>query len=542
MKSRFISARLLILLALLPVVASRAAPPDPTGAVAASAISATPPPAAEFTLATWIIGAAVVLGLAVALLLFARHGLKSWSLSQRIGAGFGVILLLLAGLAGLAYGTMRYTNEGFIDYRADARRSVLVGRVQANFLEMRIAAKDYQLKHQDETVARYLARKAKVAEFIATARQMLAGDQQEAITTIEEQVGRHAAAFAEIVRYQGEPGRIESFVKAMDAAGQTADPLIETLKLEIIADQDRLGPIMQARLARMETAMIALSLAIILLGITGAIAIGRSIHADINPIVATLDEAAAQVSAAAGQVSGSSQQLAEGASEQAAAIEETSASLEELSSMTKRNAEHAQSAKDVSAQTRAAAEAGAGEMEEMRGAMDAIKSSSDGIAKIIKTIDEIAFQTNILALNAAVEAARTGEAGMGFAVVAEEVRALAQRSATAAKETAQKIEDSIARSGHGVAISEKVASSLDQILERARRMDALVGEIATASHEQSQGIGQLNSAIGQMDKVTQTNASGAEESAAAAEELNAQAVTLLDSVTSLSRLVRAKRA
>jgi methyl-accepting chemotaxis protein len=176
-------------------------------------------------------------------------------------------------------------------------------------------------------------------------------------------------------------------------------------------------------------------------------------------------------------------------------------------------------------------------MQAMNTAMEAIKVSSDDIAKIIKTIDEIAFQTNILALNAAVEAARAGEAGMGFAVVADEVRNLAQRSAQAAKETAGKIEGAIAKTGQGVDISSKVAKTLNEIVTKARQVDELVAEVASASREQTQGITQINTAVGQMDKVTQSNAANAEESAAAAEELNAQASVMKESVTELLKLV-----
>jgi methyl-accepting chemotaxis protein len=255
-----------------------------------------------------------------------------------------------------------------------------------------------------------------------------------------------------------------------------------------------------------------------------------------------LSDGSAQVAAAAGEVSSASQSLAGGASEQAASLEEASASLEEIASMTKRNAESAGRAKQLANQTRSAAETGAGDVEAMNSAMDAIKASSDNIAKIIRTIDEIAFQTNILALNAAVEAARAGEAGAGFAVVAEEVRGLAQRSAAAARETAGRIEDSIAKSEHGVQISSKVAGSLEEIVQKARQVDSLVAEISQASQEQSQGIGQVLTAVTQMDKVTQSNAASAEETAAAAEQLNSQAFSMDAAVAQLQGLIGGRRA
>jgi methyl-accepting chemotaxis protein len=263
----------------------------------------------------------------------------------------------------------------------------------------------------------------------------------------------------------------------------------------------------------------------------------RAMNRELGTIVTTLNDASDQVAFAATQISGSSQTLANGASQQAAALEETSASLEEMSSMTKRNAEAAQNAKQIAGQARTVVDTGAASMARMVTAMGGIKSSSAEIAKIIKTIDEIAFQTNLLALNAAVEAARAGEAGAGFAVVAEEVRALAQRSAAAAKETAGKIEVALQRSEEGGRISTEVSGVLTQMVEQVRRMDTLVGEIAGASGEQSQGISQVNKAVSDMDKVTQANAAGAEESAAAAEELSAQSHELSKLVADLRQLV-----
>ena len=204
--------------------------------------------------------------------------------------------------------------------------------------------------------------------------------------------------------------------------------------------------------------------------------------------------------------------------------------------MTRRNAENAGHARQLVRETRTAAESGHNDMQQMTAAVAAIKTSSDQIASIIKTIDEIAFQTNILALNAAVEAARAGEAGAGFAVVAEEVRSLAQRSAVAARETAAKIEDAVQRTGEGVRISDKVGSVLEDIVSRIRRTDDLITEIATASAEQSTGLGQLNTAVSAMDHVTQGNAASAAETASSAQELFQQASELVHAVDELNRL------
>jgi len=259
-----------------------------------------------------------------------------------------------------------------------------------------------------------------------------------------------------------------------------------------------------------------------------------------NRLSDSLSDAAGEIHVKAEGFTETSAHLADGSSQQAASLEETSASLEEMSGMTKRNAEAAQNAKKIAGETRTAVENGAAGMQRMTVAMDGIKTSSAEISKIIKTIDEIAFQTNILALNAAVEAARAGEAGAGFAVVAEEVRNLAQRSATAAKETADKIEAALQKSSEGAATSAEVAGMLSRIVEQVRSMDTLVAEIAQASNEQSSGITQVNCAMTSMDKVTQTNAAGAEESASAAHELSSQSTELRSLVDQLRLLVGAQ--
>ena len=254
-----------------------------------------------------------------------------------------------------------------------------------------------------------------------------------------------------------------------------------------------------------------------------------------------LENGSQQLAAASGQVSSASQRLAEGASEQAASLEETSSSLEEIATVTKRNAENAHQAKEYSHQARTAAESGLAEMENMISAMSEIHKSGDKIAKIIRTIDEIAFQTNILALNAAVEAARAGEAGLGFAVVADEVRNLARRSADAAKETAEIIEESIIKSRAGSEISRQVAEGLSGIVSKAREVDDIVGQISLASEEQSQGVALINTSVNQLDTVTQGNAAAAEQSASASEELRSQASLLHEMVADLRTMVTGKK-
>lgn len=271
------------------------------------------------------------------------------------------------------------------------------------------------------------------------------------------------------------------------------------------------------------------------------ISLGLMVSAMItNPIKQAIDGlniGTEEVSSASSQVSAASQALAEGASEQAAAIQETSATLEETSSMVHQNRENTQQAAALAKQAKQYAEKSNDEMHKMSQSMLELKNSSNEIAKIIKVIDEIAFQTNILSLNAAVEAARAGDAGKGFAVVAEEVRNLAQRSAQAAKDTTVIIESNIDLSDSSVNIAKAVRESVESIGEQAAKVSDLLEEISVATNEQAQGVEQIHKAVSQMEMALQSTATTADESASASRSLSEQASNVQEIVDTLVVLV-----
>ncbi len=278
---------------------------------------------------------------------------------------------------------------------------------------------------------------------------------------------------------------------------------------------------------------------IILAGVMfGFFFINRGITRSLQQAVTDLTACSNETASAANQVAGGAQSLADGTSKTAAALEETSASLEEMGSMVKQTAASSSSAATLAGEGRQAGERGSAAMGELAKAIQDIKANADQTAKIVKTIDEIAFQTNLLALNAAVEAARAGDAGKGFAVVAEEVRNLAQRAGEAARNTASLIENSVKAADNGVILAKNVNEIVGQSTTASRKINDLVAEIAASAKEVAQGIEQVSKAVRQMDQVTQSNAAAAEENSAVGEELSAQSMTLNSLVVGLDVMVR----
>jgi methyl-accepting chemotaxis protein len=288
--------------------------------------------------------------------------------------------------------------------------------------------------------------------------------------------------------------------------------------------------------------MLAMLVFGILVGTFLSIYITSSIVKPISTAIDGLSGGSDQITAASGEIARASQGMASGASEQAASLEEISSSLNQITSMTKQTADNVKNADALVQDSVHKAKASQDAMHRLHDAVVEIQNSSNETAKILKDIDEIAFQTNLLALNAAVEAARAGEAGKGFAVVAEEVRNLAQRSAESAKKTAALIESSQASSTRGVSLAEETAEAIEKITDSSNKIAMIVTEITTATDEQARGIAQVNTAVGNMDQVTQSNASSSEELAASSEQLSSQSLTMNDLVSDLVGIVDGEEA
>ena len=331
--------------------------------------------------------------------------------------------------------------------------------------------------------------------------------------------------------------RLQELAKERDRVGTIVVKAAEAISKAGVNITNQYSKEAASELSSASSIMITGLIIALILGVIIAIIIIRSITKPIITAVQTISDGNSQVVSASNEISSSSIALAEGATQQASAVEEVSATVEESTAINNQNAENSREANSLATTANESASRGNEKIKDLMSSMDGISTSSEKIAKIIKTIDEIAFQTNLLALNAAVEAARAGEHGLGFAVVAEEVKNLAQRSANAAKETADIIEESIEQIKNGNSIAQETNEAFEDIVDKVQKTSNIIGEISTSVNEQAEGMNQVATAMGQIDEITQQNAASSEEAAAAAEELNAQALSMLDSVAEIAKMV-----
>ena len=469
-------------------------------------------------------------------------------LSMKIAGGFGIVLVALLTVGGLGFTRITGVQTVVTDLtKTHIPLLQVISAIDVSATEQDLAVTQYALHKEPEFLSKFDTFDKLVDKKFEELKILVKGDQ----TLVDE-------GWLELIEKMAVQHDI--FVKACNAlaeavkAGKSSEewnPIADEVQNQSVALMTHIDGLLDLNTKESNTitalssrvansARISIgtvSVIALVVGLLLAFFITRGIVRPINRIIEGLNEGAEQIASASGQVSSSSQSLAEGSSEQAASIEETSSSLEELSSMTKQNAGNANEADNLMQEAnRIVAEAN-GSMDHLNTSMEEITKASGETSKIIKTIDEIAFQTNLLALNAAVEAARAGEAGAGFAVVADEVRNLAMRAADAAKNTAELIETTVKKVNDGTALVTQTNEAFASVAKSATKVGDLVSEIAAASNEQAQGIGQINTAVTEMDKVTQQNAAGAEESASASEEMNAQAEQMKAIVNELAALV-----
>ncbi len=471
-----------------------------------------------------------------------------WTMQTKLVTCVAVMFALAAilGYSGLSTAT---TFKGAFDHTADStvRKVVLADEIANADSDMVSAqrglilgafAKDTAESEKNQEV--FKSKAASIEKDLDEIRPLLTKEEgKTAVSDIAADLTQWRPHYDEVVQqcqgqHVAEANRIRKEVtapiynKLAASARRLRDLQIETVA-EDKADVNK-------QHASSRTIAIGLLLLCVVMG-SVVIVIVRNISKDIRQSVGRLTDGAEQVASAASQVASASQSLAQGSSEQAASLEETSSSSEEINSMTHKNAENSKVAAEFTAQVDQRVAHANQNLGAMVTSMTEINTSSEKVSKIIKVIDEIAFQTNVLALNAAVEAARAGEAGMGFAVVADEVRNLAQRCAQAAKDTASLIEESMAKSKDGMSKLDLVAGAIQSITESSAKVKTLVDEVHLGSEEQARGIEQIAKAISQMEQVTQKTAANAEESASASEELSGQAESMQSVVTHLQALV-----
>ena len=473
--------------------------------------------------------------------------MSKWGIGRRLFTGIGALVALLLVSGGISTWAGSQMKKQ-LDYTAKVTahqlnlaqtvelEAITLDAEQRRLLLSGLGGDQEGLAHARKVIQETLQENAKKLEEM---KSLSSGDSQRRVAEISSSVQQWHASNTQV----------EELITAGDAsaaweiARKTSGPLLDKVRVAanaLVRDQER------AFAASVEAGessygfmrWLLAGMLLISLPVGAVVAYGvRSLTRTLRSVTRELGDGAHQVASAAGEVAGASQALSQGSSQQAASLEETSAAMVEMTSITRKNAEASHTVADMTSEATALIGTATTALGEMVSSMTAIKESSDKVAKIIKTIDEIAFQTNILALNAAVEAARAGEAGMGFAVVADEVRSLAQRSAQAAKDTAGLIEESIARASDGQRRVTQVSDAVNAVSASATRIKTLIEEVRAASREQIEGIDQVTHAVTSMERVTQSTAASAEQNAAVGEELSAQAEAAMAAVARLSAIV-----
>ncbi len=410
-----------------------------------------------------------------------------------------------------------------------AIRRVYVPRASELLLTIRNIEKEYLIRREKKYVDSTHAAISLLADAFKNS-----GILEKHVQTVIEQLSLYKKAFDSLVEKDME---IALLTNTMRDATQQIAPQVAFIANDALKTAASKTETVSSEAKTRATLAVGVGVAAFIAGIVLAVFIGLGITKSINRIIKRLTRTSERVASSSTLIASTSQQFSEGSTQQAASIEETSSALEEMSTMTRQNAENADQADNLTQESNQEVSKANLFMTELTSSMDEISKASVETSKIIKSIDEIAFQTNLLALNAAVEAARAGEAGAGFAVVADEVRNLAMRAAEAARSTADLIEGTVKRVADGAGIVDKTNDAFTRVAESSRKVGELVGEISAASKEQSIGIGQVNLAVAEVDKIIQQNSANAEESVSATEEMSAQAARMKSVVDELVNLV-----
>jgi methyl-accepting chemotaxis protein len=458
--------------------------------------------------------------------------MRQVKLRTKIFGGFLFLVLLSSTLAYLGWHNLR-------TLQAAVERRETVNFITKTFLDTRRQEKNYLLRGGQEYLDRVSANLRAIKDRVLQARRVLSDQaDQEYLHQVQGYLASYEAAL----------NRYVALHRGQDTAAPDRQHRLGQLEKEMVAPAQGLltasAGVLDGQRGQVQSQLAAASklmgfsiVVAVILGILVSVVLVRSLTKTLNRVISGLGEGSEQVAAASLEVSSTSQSLAAGSSQQAASLEQTTSSLEELAATVKQNSLHAEECNDLVLQTHEKTKAVHKSIRATKEFMETVSASGESIKKIIKNIDEIAFQTNLLALNAAVEAARAGEAGSGFAVVAEEVRALAMRAAEAAKTTDDLIGETSNQIELGSAQIQETLTKFYDMGESAKKVNSLVGEIASASKEQAQGIEQLNQAMLEIDRVVQQNAANAEESASAASELQAQSERMREIVGEMATLV-----